>query len=125
MNLDMRMTNARVEDFLAKFNKQDALDGTLQARAKLVGRGASVRRAAASANGQVTIVAPRGEVRQALAELLGINVTKGLGLLLSKDETQIPMRCAVANFKAMNGILTAQNIVFDTGPVYRGRLRHG
>ncbi|MEJ0022259.1 MAG: hypothetical protein WDN76_01585 [Alphaproteobacteria bacterium] len=27
------------------------------------------------------------------------------------------MRCAVANFKATNGILTAQNIVFDTGPV--------
>lgn len=117
VELDMRMTNARVEDFLAKFNKQDALEGTLQARAKLVGRGASVRRAAASADGQLTIVAPRGEVREALAELLGINVTKGLGLLLSKDETQIPVRCAVANFTAKDGILYAQNIVFDTGPV--------
>lgn len=117
VDLDMRLSNARAEDFLAKFNKQNALEATLQARAKLAGRGASVRAAAASADGQVTIVAPRGEVREALAELLGVNVVKGLGLLLSKDESQIPVRCAVANFTARDGVLYAQNIVFDTAPV--------
>ncbi len=117
VDFDMRLTNARIEDFMAKFGNQNALEGVLQARAKLVGRGNSVRKAAASADGQVTIVSPRGEVREALAELLGVNVVKGLGLLLAKDQGQIPVRCAVANFTARNGILTAEQIVFDTGPV--------
>ena len=35
--------------------------------------------------GDITLATPSGEVREALAELTGINVTRGLGLLLSDD----------------------------------------
>jgi len=53
-------------------------------------------------------------VREAFAELTGINVTRGLGLLLSGDQDKIGIRCGVANFRARNGVLTAENIVVDT-----------
>jgi uncharacterized protein involved in outer membrane biogenesis len=63
------------------------------------------------------VVVPGGEIREAFAELMGINVVKGLGLLLSKNQDKTPIRCAVAHFDAKGGVLTADRIVFDTGPV--------
>ncbi len=60
---------------------------------------------------------PHGEVRQSLGELLGIDATRGLGLLLAKDKSEMGVRCAVADFEAKDGILTARNIVFDSDTV--------
>lgn len=116
VDLDVRLTGARIEQFIpAQF--KGAIDGAILGRAKLSGSGASVRDAAASANGQVTLIIPRGEMREALAELLGVNVLKGLGLLFSEPEQKTTLRCAVADFKATKGVLNAQTIVFDTEPV--------
>src|SRR6185369_2632770 len=47
--------------------------------------------------------------------LAGVNVVKGLGLLNKKDMT--PVSCAVASFDTKGGIMRADNIVVDTGPV--------
>ena len=57
-------------------------------------------------------------MRQALfAELLGIDATKSLFLYLAHDQTPTPVRCAVAEFHASGGVLTAQRILIDTGAV--------
>jgi len=115
-DLDLRMTNARIEQIIPiQFNGSSPLTGSLVGRAKLTGRGDSVHKAFASADGEVTLVAPGGEIREAFAELMGVNIVKGLGLLNKKDTT--PIRCAVANFQTRGGIMTADNIVLDTGPV--------
>ena len=42
---------------------------------------------------------------------------EGLGLLWAKDQDTTPIRCAVASFDARGGVLNADRIVFDTGPV--------
>jgi uncharacterized protein involved in outer membrane biogenesis len=89
----------------------------LHARAQLTGAGDSVRTAAANADGAVTLVMPRGRMRQAFAELLGINAGKGLLMLMSKDQTETPVRCAVAEFRVTDGTLAAQRIIMDTGVV--------
>lgn len=117
VNVDVRMTRARVEDFMARSKAPGAISGSLAARAKLRGQGRSIHQAAATADGQVSLVVPHGEIRRAFAELLGVNVTKGLGLLLAKDKEKTDIRCAVADFRARNGALTAQSVVFDTGVV--------
>lgn len=70
--------------------------------------------AAANANGAITFVTPDGEVREAFAELSGINVTRGLGLLLSGDDGRVAIDCGVASFNVRNGIAQARTIVFDT-----------
>jgi uncharacterized protein involved in outer membrane biogenesis len=84
---------------------------------KLTGRGDSVHKAAASANGDVTVVIPGGKVRRAFAELLGVNAGKGLSLLLSKNKGETNIRCAVADFAVRDGVMRAEDVVFDTDVV--------
>ena len=115
-DVDLRLTGARIEQLLS-LKSGAPITGSLLARVRLHGVGDSVHKAAASANGEVLAVVPGGEIRRAFAELMGIDVTKGLGLLLAKNQDKTDIRCAVADFKAQNGLLTANRVVFDTGPV--------
>jgi len=114
-SLDMRLTGLRVQDFVPDIGGSKPLAGTLDARVKASGTGNSVHKAAASANGQFTLVMPHGTIRQSFAELMGINATKGLFQLLTKDPHQTDIRCAVADFQIRNGVMQASNTVFDTG----------
>ncbi len=104
-DVDVRLTNAKLEDFITirNSNGQAAIEGGVMARAKLTGYGNSVHRAASTADGQVTLVSPKGQIRQAFAELLGVNASKGLLLLLSKDNRETSVRCAVADFSVRTG----------------------
>nr|WP_255355059.1 MULTISPECIES: AsmA family protein [unclassified Caulobacter] len=122
-DVDLRLTNARLEDFIPiQSGGKPAIEGPVMARAKLSGFGNSVHRAASSADGSMTLVAPRGQIRQAFAELLGVNASKGLLLLLSKSEKETPVRCVVADFDVKNGVMTTNHLVADTGVVLaRGR----
>jgi len=117
-DIDLRLSNARLENlFPFKFQGGSPFAGALVGRAQLKGSGDSVHKAFANADGRVMIVSPGGEIRQSLAELMGVDVIKGLGLLNSNSKQTTPIRCAVANFQAKNGILSATQLVFDTEPV--------
>jgi hypothetical protein len=117
-DLDLKMTNARIEDWISqRVQGLPVIEGTLAARLKLSGTGNSVHRAASNANGSFTLVAPRGEVRQAFAELLGVNASAGLIKLLSEDPQKTPLRCAVADFQVRNGVAHSNRILADTGVV--------
>jgi uncharacterized protein involved in outer membrane biogenesis len=116
-DVDLRFGNIRLEEFFHAADGSRPLQGTLLARAKLAGPGNSVHRAAARSNGAVTVVIPQGQIRQAFAELMGIDATKGLFLLLAKDQQPTEIRCALADFNVREGVLYAQRIVFDTGVV--------
>lgn len=114
-NVDLRLSNVRMEQFIpTSKGAQPPLDGTLQARAKLRGVGNSVHKAASTADGQFTAVIPGGHIREAFAELLGVNAAKGLIQLLGKNKDETPLRCAVADFNVQNGVLQARHIVVDT-----------
>lgn len=113
VDVDVRLSNARLESILG-MRGAPPLTGALLGRAQLSGRGASVRDAAANASGTITLVTPRGEIREAFAELTGINVTRGLGLLLAEDESKIDIRCGVASFRVDNGVAHVRSMVFDT-----------
>jgi uncharacterized protein involved in outer membrane biogenesis len=115
--VDLRVRNLKLEQFVPAVDGARPLAGTLLARARLTGAGDTVHKAAASSNGAVTAVIPSGQIRQAFAELMGIDVTKGLFMLLAKDQTPTEVRCAVADFKVRNGVLRAERLVFDTGVV--------
>jgi uncharacterized protein involved in outer membrane biogenesis len=117
-DLDARLTHVAVQQFLTPKNDgQPPVEGMLEARAQLHGVGDSIHKAAASADGRVVLVIPHGKIRQSLAELMGINLANGLYLLLSKDERETDLRCAVAGFDVKNGIMSVDNAVFDTGVV--------
>ena len=114
-SLDLRLTNARLENLVATRRGQSPpLEGGLYARARLAGVGGSVRAAAATANGSVTMVVPGGAIRQTFAELLGIDAANGLYLLLTKSQKDTPIRCGVADFQAHGGVLNLDRAILDT-----------
>jgi hypothetical protein len=114
-DIDARLSDIRLEQFVS--SKPPAIEGLLVARAKLRGSGNSIQKAANTASGTFTTVVPSGKIRAAFAELTGINVLNGLGLLLSGDTSDTGVRCAVANFNVSNGTMSAQHLVLDTDPV--------
>ncbi|MFC3069468.1 AsmA family protein [Phenylobacterium soli] len=117
-DLDLRLTNARIEQLIPlKFQGGAPVTGALVGRAKLTGSGDSVHKAFANADGQVVVVAPGGEIRRSIAELMGVDVIKGLGLLFDKSQETTPLRCAVGAFQVKNGVLDTNQLVFDTEPV--------
>lgn len=117
-DVEAKMTGSDLANWIpVKSLGQPVIKGPLTATLKLHGTGNSVHRAAANADGSLRFTVAGGQMRQAFAELLGVNIGRGLILLLSKDPRQTPVRCAVADFKVTNGIARADRVVFDTGVV--------
>ena len=68
----------------------------------------------ANADGVLGMVIPRGEIRALFAELTGIDVGRVLGLMLTRNQEQVELRCGVAKFQAEQGQLNAKTMVIDT-----------
>ena len=113
-SIDMKLSNVTLAQFNPKSGKEPPLEGQLLGRIKMHGSGSSVHKTAATADGDVTLVMPKGEMREALAELTGIDVSRGLGLILTKDQRNTEVRCGVANFKAADGNLKVATLLIDT-----------
>jgi uncharacterized protein involved in outer membrane biogenesis len=116
-DMDVSLTHVAIQQFFPAKGGKPPIEGILEARAQLHGTGDTIHKAASTADGKLVVVAPHGRIRQAFAELLGINVANGLYLLLSKDPRETDLRCAVAQFDVKNGIMSVDHAVFDTGVV--------
>jgi uncharacterized protein involved in outer membrane biogenesis len=116
-DIDFRVDHLKVEDFAPKPQGLPAIAAPLEAGIKLHGSGDTVHKAAASSDGAVAVVLEGGQIRKALAELMGVNVIPGLPEYLSKDPKQAQLRCAVAAFDVKNGVMTARRVVLDTDVV--------
>jgi len=83
---------------------------------------------ASHATGALTAVVPHGEIRASLAELTGIDVVRALGLVLANDQQRMNVRCGVASFQVQDGVMHAQEIVFDASDIVikgEGEIRLG
>jgi AsmA family protein len=116
-HIDVRLSNVKLSQFKSAKMTQSPLDGDLLSRVQLEGHGNSVHDILSSANGQMVAVIPHGEMRQAFAELTGINAARALGLLLTGSKKEDGIRCAIAVFNVENGKAKAQPLVFDTDTV--------
>jgi uncharacterized protein involved in outer membrane biogenesis len=117
-NIPVADVNIGITDLqLGQLPHKDAgpppIEGLMQARILVTGAGRSVHQVAASANGTVSVRVPQGEIRESFAELTGIDL-RGVGLLLTKNKRDVPLRCAFARFKAQAGTLIAESLVADT-----------
>ena len=115
-NVDFRITDLQVGQLVHKDADPPPVEGLVRARVRITGKGRSAHQIAASANGTLTVQMPLGAVRKSFAEATDVDL-RGLGLLLTKNQQDVPIRCAIAHFKAEDGTLTTQDMVIDTDPV--------
>jgi uncharacterized protein involved in outer membrane biogenesis len=113
-DIDMKFEHLDLAQFKAQGSSDSPFTGHLVGRIRLHGTGSSVHKAAADADGDLTLVIPDGEIRAAYAELTGINVAKGLSLLLTNKEQKAEIRCGIASFHAEKGDLKANRLLIDT-----------
>ncbi len=116
-DVDVAMNDVSLANIMPRPQGLVPMEGVIEGRATLRGAGNSVHRAAAASNGRIAVAIPAGKVRQALAELMGVDLVPGLFQLLAKDPKETELRCAVAEFDVRNGVMTARRMVFDTGVV--------
>jgi AsmA family protein len=115
--IDMRIANVDLGQFKTAKMTEAPLSGALMGRLKIQGSGGSIHKFASTADGAISIIIPSGNINEAMAELTGINVTEGVGLLLAKKDTQTAIRCSVIDFQAQDGTLDAKNLFVDTTDV--------
>jgi hypothetical protein len=116
-SIAIRITDLRLGQFARKDKGPPPLDGLLQARVVLKGRGDSIHQLASDANGRITAALPQGAIRASFAELTGMDLARALGMVLSKDRHEAAVRCGIANFEAHDGTLTVQELLLDSDPV--------
>lgn len=112
--LDMRLTNVQLAEFHARSSTRPPMEGTLVGRLRVRGTGDSMHAFASTADGILSIVIPHGDLEQAFVEFAGIDVVRGLGLVLTKKHQQTALHCGIADFEAHRGIATVKQVVFDT-----------
>jgi len=110
--LEATFSDLRLGQF-SKTPQQPPIDGLLQGHLNLTGQGRSVHELVADANGTVTMTLPEGSLRKSLAELIGFDL-RALGLMLTKNKEDTPIRCGIARFQAHRGMLTANTLIVDT-----------
>ena len=115
--IDMRIANIDLSQFKSAAMTSAPLTGLLEGRMRLTGAGDSVHKFASSAQGAVSVIVPQGEIAAGIAELTGINVTRGLGLLLGDKNQKTEIRCSVMDFQAQQGTLAEKTFFVDTTDV--------
>jgi uncharacterized protein involved in outer membrane biogenesis len=116
-DVDMHIEGIDLGEFKSATMKEAPLDGNLLGRFKFHGTGTSVHKFAASSDGDMSVVIPSGQISDAIAELTGINVLQGLGLLLTKDQKKTDIRCGIIDFKDHDGRLDTTTVFVDTSNV--------
>lgn len=112
-DFDVRLAAFRLERFLGAAGFPDAGQGRIDGRVRLVGRGDSVRKALASANGEIRLVMDGGDLSNLAVELVGLDVAQSLGFFVGGDENT-PIRCLVGDIGVTNGVMTPRLFLLDT-----------
>lgn len=119
VHADVRAEDIQLSQFKGKGpNAKAPLDGILDAHAVIDGTGDSVHDLMSDANGQLTVIVPHGDIESAFAELTGVDVAAGIGLLLKKPTDHAAIRCGIAQFGLQTGVAHAEDIAVDTQDVF-------
>lgn len=90
--------------------------GTMGGRARLDGHGNSIAQMLASANGETALIMDGGSVGELMLRLSNLDIANAFLVLLGGDR-QVPIRCMVGNFKAVDGDFKVKDLVLDTTKV--------
>lgn len=113
---DITVKSLHLERMLPATKTHVASAGTLGGRAILDGRGNSIAQILGSANGEAALIMDGGSVSELTLRLSNLDIANSFLALLGGDR-QVPIRCMVANFNAVDGDFRVQDLVLDTPKV--------
>ncbi|MDZ7712373.1 MAG: AsmA family protein [Rhodovibrio sp.] len=119
VSIDLDVAQLDYGRLLRDLDISDGIDGTVDVRANLTGRGDSPHAIAASLDGGLEIVGGEGRIDNGLLDATGA----GLGDLLAvwrEQDSDMNLNCAVARFGAEKGVLNSRAILADTQSVSFG-----
>jgi uncharacterized protein involved in outer membrane biogenesis len=116
-DVDLHIDNVNLDEFKSATMKEAPLGGVMLGHLEFKGVGSSVHKFAAASNGAMSVVIPQGNINEAIAELTGINVLQGLGLLITKEQKKTDIRCSILDFKDHDGTLNTTTVYVDTSNV--------
>lgn len=110
---DVKIRKVPLKRLLADTRFKEESDGMFFGQINLDTTGNSVADMLGHGNGNVLLLMEQGHVSRLLVELIGLDVAKALGLLLTKDEST-RVRCIIGNFDVNQGIMKTSPFVIDT-----------
>ena len=96
-----------------KLQQQQTSTGTIGGRAEIKGQGNSLKALLASSNGHLGLAMEEGQIGLLLLELIGLDAAESLGILLAGNKP-VPLRCAIADFEFIDGIMGSKTFLIDT-----------
>ena len=87
--------------------------GRIHGDIDLKGRGNTVAKMLATADGAVALLMGSGQISNLLLEIAGIDGAEIIKFFMRGDEN-VQLRCAAAAFDVRDGLMTSQAVVFDT-----------
>jgi len=110
---DLKFSRFQVGQIFKKAGFPEGGTGTINGRIRLHGTGNSVRKSLGSADGQVSAIVDNGTISELVANGLGLDIARVLGVLIGGD-AQVRLNCLVVDFKAEKGLMTARSFILDT-----------
>lgn len=108
-----RVRKFKLSRIAPSINLPETTVGDISADLELTGRGNSIARMLANADGQIGLAVTDGQVSKLMLKLVGLDLGGYMWTRLSGDRN-VPIRCAVASFDAKHGVLDTKALVFDT-----------
>lgn len=90
--------------------------GIIGGRTKLDATGDSISQMMGTANGEAALIMDGGNISEMLLRLSNLDMANSFLLLVGGDK-DVPIRCMVVNFKAVDGDFKVQDLVLDTPKV--------
>lgn len=113
---DITVKGLQLGRLLPATKQKSASAGSMGGRAILDASGNSVAQMLGKANGEAALIMDGGSVSELMLRLSDLDIAHSIMLLLGGDK-QVPIRCMVANFKAVDGDFKVQDLVLDTPKV--------
>ncbi len=124
---DLRLSKFQLRDFFAKAGHPEWGSGDIEGRIRLTGYGNTVAKSLGAANGQTSVIVDHGVVSNLMADLMGEDLAKAIGLVISgKENKPVRLRCVVADFDVRDGVMDPKPFLIDTDKSIlgmRGQIR--
>ncbi len=112
---DLHLNGFQLRDLFAKTGHPDWGSGTIEGRIRLTGYGDTVAKSLGSSSGEASILLDHGEISSLMADLMGEDLAKALGVLVTGRENRpVALNCLVGNFDVRDGVAEPQPFLIDT-----------